>query len=120
VAVLIVYGINTGYKSSTRQGLIFLLFATFMALGAVYSWAYLPDVQRSVVVDEDGADSSSPSRRLETKNLEELGEGYERARLEGQLITIREKWTHGRRTLRRRLSSVVTNQSGSGVTRGSE
>lgn len=113
MAVLIVYGINTGYRSSTRQGLIFLLFATFMALGAIFSWAYLPDVQRSVVVDQDGTDSSNPRRRLETKNLEELGEGYERARLEGQLITIREKWTHGRRTLRRRLSPVATNQSGS-------
>ncbi len=69
VAVLIVYGINAGYKSITRQGLIFLLFATFMALGAVCSWAYLPDIQR-VVVDGQG------KKRLETKSLEELGGGW--------------------------------------------
>jgi PHS family inorganic phosphate transporter-like MFS transporter len=69
--VLVVYGINSGYSSTTRQGLIFLLFATFMALGAIYSWAYLPDVQREVY-DDDG------KKRLETRNLEELGEGYMR------------------------------------------
>ncbi|GAB1311228.1 Repressible high-affinity phosphate permease [Madurella fahalii] len=84
VAVLVVYGINSGYSSSTRQGLIFLLFASFMALGALYSWAYLPDVQRAVY---DGG-----KKRLETKTLEELGEGYMRARQEGQLITVRDKW----------------------------
>jgi len=75
-----------GYSSTTRQGLIFLLFATFMALGAVYSWAYIPDIQR-VVVDE-----GTGSRHLETRNLEELGEGRERARQEGQVVTVRDKW----------------------------
>ncbi|KAL2019244.1 hypothetical protein VTK56DRAFT_9971 [Thermocarpiscus australiensis] len=94
VAVLVVYGINSGYSSSTRQGLIFLLFATFMALGALYSWAYTPDVQR---VTYDG----SGRRRLETKNLEELGEGYMRARQEGQLIGAREKWADLKLRVRR-------------------
>ncbi len=103
VAVLVVYGINTGYASSTRQGLIFLLFATFMALGAVYSWAYLPDVQR-VVIDE-----STGRRQLETRNLEELGEGCVKARQEGQLITIRDKWVEIRRRGTVRASSTVAN-----------
>ncbi|KAK4212813.1 major facilitator superfamily domain-containing protein [Rhypophila decipiens] len=123
VAVLIVYGINTGYRSSNRQGLIFLLFATFMALGAVYSWAYLPDVQRSVTVDDDedgmvtgenGRTSTArprPRRQLETRNLEELGEGYQRAKLEGQLITIRDKWAQRKGNLRRRISPGVADQS---------
>ncbi|KAK3906202.1 major facilitator superfamily domain-containing protein [Staphylotrichum tortipilum] len=87
VAVLIVYGINAGYSSATRQGLIFLLFATFMALGAVFSWGCLPDVQRAVY---DGADGRG--RRLETRNLEELGEGFVRAsREEGQVIGVGNK-----------------------------
>ncbi|KAK3362868.1 major facilitator superfamily domain-containing protein [Lasiosphaeria hispida] len=103
LAVLVVYGINAGYSSTTRQGLIFLLFATFMALGALFSWAYLPDVQR-VVIDE-----TTGRRRLETRNLEELGEGRERARQEGQVITIREKWAEMERKGRRRLGSVVGN-----------
>lgn len=44
---------------------------------------------------DDGGDDGSDGggkKRLETKNLEELGEGYMRARQEGQLITVREKW----------------------------
>ncbi|AEO54259.1 hypothetical protein MYCTH_2296643 [Thermothelomyces thermophilus ATCC 42464] len=85
VAVLVVYGIRAGYDSPTRQGLVFLLFATFMALGAVASWAYLPDVQRPV---PDGRGRT----RLETRTLEELGEGYRRACLEGQVIGLRNKW----------------------------
>ncbi|KAK3336529.1 phosphate transporter [Cercophora scortea] len=91
VAVLVVYGINSGYHSSKKQGLVFLLFASFMAFGAIFSWAYLPDVQRSV---DDGP---GRRRRLETKNLEELGEGREKARQEGELITIRDKWAEMRR-----------------------
>jgi PHS family inorganic phosphate transporter-like MFS transporter len=86
VAVLVVYGINSGYDSQTKQGLIFLLFATFMLLGALFSWAYLPDVQRE-----------RPDGHLETKNLEQLGEGRERARQEGEIIGIREKWSELRR-----------------------
>jgi PHS family inorganic phosphate transporter-like MFS transporter len=95
VAVLVVYGINSGYKSRTRQGLIFLLFATFMLLGALFSWAYLPDVQRKV------------GGHLETRNLEDLGEGREKARQEGQVITIEDKWRDLRvRRLRGRAGNV--------------
>ncbi|KAL2178586.1 major facilitator superfamily domain-containing protein [Thermothelomyces heterothallicus CBS 202.75] len=85
VAVLVVYGIRAGYASPTRQGLVFLLFATFMALGAVASWAYLPDLQRPVP-------GGRGRTRLETRTLEELGEGYRRACLEGQVIGLRNKW----------------------------
>lgn len=145
VAVLIVYGVDVGYNSTTRQGLLFLLFGTFMACGAVYSWAYLPDVQRIVGnrrpggvggpgrigpigiggIDLDpprdiGADRSGRrvhgyGRRyggardgtaLETKNLEDLGEGRAKARHEGEVITIRDKWNElKRRRGRRRLGS---------------
>ncbi|KAI1872450.1 hypothetical protein JX265_005330 [Neoarthrinium moseri] len=84
VALLVVYGINSGYTSSTRQGLIFILFGSVLAFGAIYSWAYLPDVQR-LVYDEDG------KKTLEAKDLEELGEGHEKARLEGEVVTVRQK-----------------------------
>lgn len=86
MAVLVVYGIDVGYISRTRQGLVFLLFGSFMALGAIYSWAYLPNIQR-VVRDGDGRPCG-----LEPKNLEDLGEGHEKARLEGEVLTIRDKW----------------------------
>jgi MFS transporter, PHS family, inorganic phosphate transporter len=90
VALVLVYGINAGYTSATRQGLIFILFGFFLALGAIYSWAYLPKVQRPMY-DEDGR------KILETKDLEELGEGREKARVEGEVITIRDKMHELRR-----------------------
>jgi MFS transporter, PHS family, inorganic phosphate transporter len=89
VAVLVVYGINSAYKSETRQGVIFLLFGSFAAFGAIFSWAYLPDVQRRI--EEDG------KRYLETKDLEELGEGRARARQGGEIITLTEKWAEIKR-----------------------
>lgn len=96
VAIVVVYGINSGYKSSTRQGLEFMLFSVFMLAGAVYSWAYLPNLQRRMfTVDEPSAGDPEGRRnaraRLETKNLEDLGEGRERAKRDGEVITIKEK-----------------------------
>ncbi|KAK7432567.1 hypothetical protein QQZ08_000774 [Neonectria magnoliae] len=83
VAVLVVYGINSSYDSKTRQGLIFLLFGSVAAVGAIFSWAYLPDPQRWV--EYDGR------KYLETKTLEELGEGRVKARLSGETVTLKEK-----------------------------
>jgi len=94
IAVLVVYGVQVGYNSPTRQGLLFILFAAFMAGGAIYSWAYLPDVHRVVM------------GKRETRNLEDLGEGRAKARREGEVITIREKWSElKRRRDRRSLGS---------------
>jgi PHS family inorganic phosphate transporter-like MFS transporter len=84
VAVLVVYGINKSYQAENRQGLIFLLFGSVAAVGAIFSWAYLPDSQRRV--EYDG------KTYLEAKTLEELGEGRIKARLGGELVTIEEKW----------------------------
>ncbi|KAG5993418.1 hypothetical protein E4U52_001980 [Claviceps spartinae] len=95
LAVLVVYGINSAYESDSRQGLIFLLFGSVAAFGAVFSWLYLPDSQR-VIEDED-----SGKKFLETKNLEELGEGWERARRNGEVVTIRARWQDVRSRLRR-------------------
>lgn len=103
MAILVVYGIDAGYHSKKRQGLEFLLFSLFMALGAVCSWAYLPNIQRQVVDPNDGGGRRS---RLETKNLEDLGEGRERAKNDGELITIKEKMSDIRRRRRGILHSV--------------
>jgi len=85
-----VYGINTGYHSATKQGLVFLLFAFVGAVGAIFSWAYLPDIQIRV----DGV--------LVNRDLEELGEGMMKARMQGQVFTIREKWGVMKWELKRR------------------
>ncbi|EHK16425.1 uncharacterized protein TRIVIDRAFT_40830 [Trichoderma virens Gv29-8] len=93
VSLLIVYGINQSYKSESRQGLIFLLFGSVAAFGAVFSWAYLPDPQRWV-------DDGEGKKYLETKDLEELGEGRVRARQSGDVVTFGEKWADIRRRRR--------------------
>ncbi|KAM0259562.1 hypothetical protein ACHAQJ_003288 [Trichoderma viride] len=93
VSLLIVYGINQSYKSESRQGLIFLLFGSVAAFGAVFSWAYLPDPQKYV-------DEGDGKKHLETKDLEELGEGRVRARLSGNVVTFGEKWADIRRRRR--------------------
>ncbi|KAL6896219.1 inorganic phosphate transporter [Trichoderma longibrachiatum] len=92
-SLLIVYGINRAYKRDSRQGLIFLLFGSVAAFGAVFSWAYLPDPQRWV-------DDGEGKRYLETKDLEELGEGRVRARQSGDVVTFSEKWADIRRRRR--------------------
>ncbi|KAI6754308.1 hypothetical protein HG530_012822 [Fusarium avenaceum] len=84
VAVLVVFGINKSYQAENRQGLIFLLFGSVAAVGAIFSWAYLPDSQRRVEYDGKSY--------LESKTLEELGEGRAKARLGGELVTIEERW----------------------------
>ncbi|KAM3508462.1 hypothetical protein MY10362_001193 [Beauveria mimosiformis] len=89
VAVLVVFGINKAYKSQTRQGLIFLLFGWVAVVGAFFSWAYLPDSQRWVV---EHTGDGREKRFLETKDLEELGEGRERAKQAGELVTFKERW----------------------------
>ncbi|KPM38137.1 hypothetical protein AK830_g8447 [Neonectria ditissima] len=103
VAVLVVYGINSSYDSKTRQGLIFLLFGSVAAVGAIFSWAYLPDPQRWV--EYDGR------KYLETKTLEELGEGRVKARLSGETVTFNEKVEDLRR--RKRGSHRGSHQGGS-------
>jgi MFS transporter, PHS family, inorganic phosphate transporter len=102
IAVLVIYGINKGYTVDNKQGLVFLLFATFAAIGAIFSWAYLPDVQRWV-------DSEDRGKVLETKNLEDLGEGREKARQGDEVVTIRDKFVEFKR--RRRMTRVSSSET---------
>ncbi|EFX03692.1 hypothetical protein CMQ_620 [Grosmannia clavigera kw1407] len=106
LAVLIVYGVDVEYDSATKQGLLFLLFSSFMSFGALYSWAYLPDVQRRNVVPNHSTGEAARGH-LENKNLEDLGEGRAKAKQEGEIITIRGKWSESRRWYdQRRLHST--------------
>ncbi|PSR90435.1 major facilitator superfamily domain-containing protein [Coniella lustricola] len=108
VAVVVVYGINAGYKSSTRQGLVFLLFSLFMALGAVYSWAYLPNVQRRKYeyLASSASAAGTGKFKLVTKNLEDLGEGRERARQDGEIVAIKQR-VHDLRRRRKTLAHAL-------------
>ena len=102
VAVLIVYGVQTGYANPNRQGMLFVLFGAFMLLGAVFSWAYIPDIHRVGAVA--GGDLPAVRKRA-TKNLEDLGEGRAKARREGEVITVRDKWAEMKRRRTRRRSA---------------
>lgn len=120
VAIVVVYGINEGYHAPTRQGLLFLLFSIFMVMGAAYSWAYLPNVQRRMLsvspADFDSPDGDGGGARasshLETKSLEDLGEGRERARRDGEIITVREKVEEIKRRRRRGLRGSSEHSGG--------
>ncbi|KAG5915523.1 hypothetical protein E4U42_008011 [Claviceps africana] len=91
VAVLIVHGVNSTYKSDKAHGILYILFGLVAAIGALFSWLCLPDSQR-VKQDEDGGSGGHWKRVLETKPLEELGEGRERARRNGELVTAGARW----------------------------
>jgi PHS family inorganic phosphate transporter-like MFS transporter len=54
MAILLIYVINDSYKSTSRQGLILLLFCAVAALGSICAWAYLPEVQRHIRVGPKG------------------------------------------------------------------
>lgn len=118
IAVLVVYGINETYQSETQQGLIFLIFSVFMAFGAGYSWAYLPNIQRRRLVEDpwretdesEGQAQGGGKMIFETKNLEDLGEGRERAIRDGEMITIHEKVE----MIRRRKKGVLGRPGRSG------
>lgn len=105
VALLLVYAINTAYAADNRQGLVFLLFGFVLAFGAIFSWAYLPDIQRRVwYVDPR---TGRQRTRLETKNLEDLGEGRAKAlREEGEVLTVREKLAEMKRRRRVRRQEL--------------
>jgi MFS transporter, PHS family, inorganic phosphate transporter len=96
IAIFMVYGINTGYDSANKQGLVFLLFAFVGSIGAIFSWAYLPDIQIKV----DGV--------LKNRDLEELSEGMMKARMQGQVFGIREKWQGLRWRIRTKMNRGQT------------
>jgi hypothetical protein len=57
-----------------------------MMSGALFSWAWLPEVQEYVTNDKG-------ETRLENKSLEDLGEGLKRAEMDGEIIGLRKKVT---------------------------
>ena len=101
IAVLMIYGIKNQYDAVNKQGLIFLLFAGIGAVGAFFSWAYLPDIGRR-----------SAEGKLVNRTLEELGEGARRAVMEGQTFGAREKWSD----FCSRVRTFGVNRNGSNTT----
>lgn len=65
--LIILHFVHSNDPESDRLGYIFCIFGSVMGLGAVFAWAWIPDVQNAR--DEDGG------LVLPNKTLEELGEG---------------------------------------------
>lgn len=104
--MLVVFGINKAYKDPNRQGLIFLLFGSVALFGAVFSWAYLPDPQRTIIEEDVDMDGRHFRKKyLEAKSLEELGEGRVRAQLAGECVTFKERVGEIRERRKRRISA---------------
>ncbi|KAF2259816.1 MFS general substrate transporter [Lojkania enalia] len=85
VVILILHFIRASDSSTTTPGYTFIIFGIIMALGAVFSWAWIPDIQER---HEDVR-----LLALRNKTLEVLGGGYARAvDQEGEYIGFRRKW----------------------------
>lgn len=67
---------------SNGLGWLLIIFAGVMASGALFSWAWIPDLQNT----REGKSLALPS-----KTLEELAEGLPRAMAEGQAIGFRSR-----------------------------
>jgi PHS family inorganic phosphate transporter-like MFS transporter len=80
---------------STSLGYVFLVFGGVMALGALFAWVWIPSMQNPRA--EGG------SLVLQNKTLEELAEGVERYRSDGQVIGIRDNLKSVYKGLHRRL-----------------
>lgn len=75
-------GILVKDPNSSGLGWVLVIFSVVMASGALFAWAWIPDVQNG---RQDG------SLVLESKTLEELAEGRRKAEEEGQVIGMRKK-----------------------------
>ncbi|KAF2468446.1 phosphate transporter [Lindgomyces ingoldianus] len=89
VVLLILHYVHASDPVATTQGYIFIIFGIVMAIGAAFSWAWIPNIQ---------AGREDPrSLTLSNKRLEDLGGGYERAVVgEGECIGFRRKWRRWR------------------------
>lgn len=90
--------------NSLALGRIIYLFAAFMALGAVVTWAWIPSVQeKERAGDEEGRHRSG---QLRTKTLEELGGGLASVK-EGERVGVRTQAGRYRKWVRRKMGRGV-------------
>lgn len=89
LVLLILHYIHATDPGTNTQGYIFIIFGVVMAIGAAFSWAWIPDIHDG---REDPRDLT-----LSDKKLEDLGGGYKRA-VDGKDETIgfRRKWQRWR------------------------
>ncbi|OCK75629.1 MFS general substrate transporter [Lepidopterella palustris CBS 459.81] len=77
------HGVKVQDPNSKGLGWILIIYSVVMASGALFAWAWIPDVQ-DMRREED-------SLVLPSKSLEELAEGRVRAQKDGQIIGLRRK-----------------------------
>lgn len=77
-------GVKASAPASNRLGYVLIIFGIVMGCGALFAWAWIPEVQNRR--DEDGGFN------LPSKTLEDLGKGLRQAETEGQVIGFRRKF----------------------------
>lgn len=89
LVLLILHYIHPADPGTNTLGYIFIIFGVVMAIGATFSWAWIPDIH-------DGREDPR-ELRLSDKKLEDLGGGYGRAVYEqGETVGFRRKWQRWR------------------------
>jgi PHS family inorganic phosphate transporter-like MFS transporter len=107
VVALILSRIGVGSDPNTNAlGYVFIIFGVVMALGAVFAWAWIPEVQDGRI--EEGNRLLPFLKPVHSKTLEELGEGLARAGETGQKIGFRNKF--GGLTRRRKRSRAESTE----------
>ncbi|KAF2105049.1 MFS general substrate transporter [Rhizodiscina lignyota] len=84
VIQLVLFGAQHWIIGENKRGLGYLLFvfAAIMASGALFAWAWLPEIQSETKDEND-------RRVLKPRKLEELAEGLSSARRRGEVIRMR-------------------------------
>jgi len=85
IVLIILHVINSSDPNSKQLGWIFIIFGCVMAIGAIFAWAWIPDVQMRR--DESGG------LGLPSRTLEELGQGMGNPNLDWrQKVGFRRRW----------------------------
>ena len=89
-------GVRVNEFGSAGLGWVFVTYGFVMALGAVFAWGWIPNLQQQR--SAEGSPSPPPSkgakrlRLLPSKTLEVLGEGVARARADGEAVGMRARF----------------------------
>jgi PHS family inorganic phosphate transporter-like MFS transporter len=87
IVLIILYKVRSSNPNSNQLVYVFIIFGFVMAIGAVFAYAWTPDVQMRCDIAERSA--------LQNRTLEDLGEGLGKESLQadqGGTLGFRNRW----------------------------